>query len=232
MSKIILALDNISIDDSIKVVDDIKSEIYAVKLGIGFFYKYGIDGLKAIREKNMKVFLDLKLCDIPNTIETALNAVLSEVEVSMVTIHINAGAESIKRSLSVIESLSLETMLLGVTVLTSVSNENLHDMGYKLDLDSLVVDLARFANNNGLHGIVCSGHEISIVRKETSKNFKIVVPGIYIKESNSPDQSRIMCYSNAVRKGADFLVIGRSILKTEDPVHLIKEVNYSINNIL
>ena len=225
--KIIVALDLDNINKATKLVKELKKEVYAFKIGHEFFYNFGIKGYKKIYEICPKIFLDLKLHDIPNTVEKGLKAI-SKLRPIFTTIHISGGDEMQK-----ISSLknNKKTNILGVTVLTSLDEKQTLKYYKEKNVNNLVKKFASYAKKNNLSGLVCSPLEINIVRQEVGKKMILVVPGIRpIKKisSKKDDQKRTLNPKQAIDLGADFLVIGRPITESQNPLVTIRKINKSI----
>ena len=225
--KIIVALDLDNIKKAIKLVNILKKEVYAFKIGHEFFYNFGIRGYKKIFEICPKIFLDLKLHDIPNTVDKGLKAI-SKLKPIFTTIHISGGDKMQKISAS---RNNKKLNILGVTVLTSLNEKQTLKYYKEKNVNFLVKKFASYAKKNNLSGLVCSPLEISIVRKEVGKKMILVVPGIRLDDntlSKKDDQKRTLTPKEAINLGADFLVIGRPITKSKDPLNTIKKINQSI----
>ena len=225
--KVIVALDLNNINKATKLVKELKKEVYAFKIGHEFFYNFGIKGYQKIYEICPKIFLDLKLHDIPNTVEKGLKAI-SKLRPIFTTIHISGGDEMQK--ISALKN-NKKTNILGVTVLTSLDEKQTLKYYKEKKVDILVKKFANYAKKNNLSGLVCSPLEINIVRKEVGKKMILVVPGIR-PEKNSldkkDDQKRTLSPKEAINLGANFLVIGRPIIESKNPLETIKEINRSI----
>jgi len=225
--KIIVALDLDNIKKAIKLVKELKNEAYAFKIGHEFFYNFGIKGYKKIYNICPKIFLDLKLHDIPNTVQKGLKAI-SKLKPIFTTIHISGGDEMQK--LSVLKN-NKKTFILGVTVLTSLDEKQTLKYYKEKNVNILVKKFAKYANKNNLSGLVCSPLEINIVRKEVGKKMILVVPGIRPNQkpsSKKDDQKRTLTPKEAINLGADYLVIGRPIIESKNPLETIKKINKSI----
>ena len=225
--KIIVALDLNNINKAIKLVNKLKKEVYAFKIGHEFFYNFGITGYKKIYNICPRIFLDLKLHDIPNTVQKGLKAI-SKLKPIFTTIHISGGDEMQK--ISTLKN-NKKTIILGVTVLTSLDEKQTLKYYKEKNVNILVKKFANYAKKNKLSGLVCSPLEINIVRKEVGKKMILVVPGIRpIKKisSKKDDQKRTLNPKQAIDLGADFLVIGRPIIESKNPLKTIKEINHSI----
>ena len=225
--KIIVALDLDDINKAVKIVKELKREAYAFKIGHEFFYNFGINGYKKIYNICPKIFLDLKLHDIPNTVQKGLKAI-SKLKPLFTTIHISGGDEMQKFSAS---KNNKKTNILGVTVLTSLDEKQTLKYYKEKNVNILVKKFAKYAKKNNLRGLVCSPLEINIVRKEVGKKMILVVPGIRPNKkssSNKDDQKRTLTPKEAIDLGADFLVIGRPIIESINPLETIKKINKSI----
>jgi len=225
--KIIVALDLDNINKAIKLVKELKKEVYAFKIGHELFYNFGINGYKKIYNICPRIFLDLKLHDIPNTVQKGLKAI-AKLKPIFTTIHISGGDDMQKTSL--IRN-NKKTKILGVTILTSLDEKQTLKYYKEKNVNILVKKFANYAKKNNLGGLVCSPLEIEIVRKEVGKKMILVVPGIRIEKksfSKKDDQKRILTPKKAIKLGADFLVIGRPIIESKNPLKEIKKINQSI----
>ena len=225
--KIIVALDLDNINKAVKLVKSLKKEVYAFKIGHEFFYNFGIKGYKEIYNIYPRIFLDLKLHDIPNTVQKGLKAI-SKLNPIFTTIHISGGDEMQK--ISALKN-NKKTNILGVTVLTSLNEKQTLRYYKEKNVNILVKKFANYAKKNNLSGLVCSPLEISIVRKEVGKKMILVVPGIRPEKktkSKKDDQKRTLTPKEAINLGADFLVIGRPITESKNPLETIKKINHSI----
>jgi len=225
--KIIVALDLDNINKAVKLVKELKKEAYAFKIGHEFFYNFGIKGYKKIYKICPKIFLDLKLHDIPNTVEKGLKAI-SKLKPIFTTIHISGGDDMQK--ISILKK-NKKTHILGVTVLTSLDKKQTQKYYKEKNVNILVKKFASYAKKNNLSGLVCSPLEINSVRKEVGKKMILVVPGIRTEENSfnkKDDQKRTLTPKEAINLGADFLVIGRPIVESKKPLETIKKINHSI----
>ena len=221
-NKVIVALDSNNIRKTISLVSILKNEVFAFKLGYEFFYNYGVEGYKEIYKISPKIFLDLKLHDIPNTVQNGMIAI-NKMKPLLTTIHISGGedmmsASFIKRKF---------TKILGVTVLTSIDNNQVRKLYNEKNVENVVKKFAKLAKKNKLDGIVCSPKEIKIVRKIVGKNFLIVTPGIRLNnfEIKRDDQKRVTSPKKALELGADLIVIGRPITEAKKPLDEIRKIN-------
>ncbi|MFH1481638.1 MAG: orotidine-5'-phosphate decarboxylase [Pseudomonadota bacterium] len=224
---IIFPLDVSTVDQAMKYVALLKNHVGLFKVGLELFISQGPDILRAIRdEAETGIFLDLKLHDIPATVTRAFLAA-SRFRPSFVTIHCDEGGEILK---GVAENNPGDTKILAITVLTSLNQKKLKDLGYAEqyteDLSALVLLKARLAKEAGCHGVVCSGHEVAMVKGELGPELLAVTPGIRPAWSlvNQDDQKRIVTPGDAVKKGADYIVVGRPIRDASDPAEAAKRV--------
>ena len=225
--KIIVALDLDNINKAVKLAKELKKEAYAFKIGHEFFYNFGITGYKKIYNICPRIFLDLKLHDIPNTVQKGLKAI-SKLKPIFTTIHISGGDEMQKISAS---KNNKKTNILGVTVLTSLDEKQTLKYYKEKNVNILVKKFANYAKKNNLRGLVCSPLEINIVRKEVGNKMILVVPGIRTEKNSfdkKDDQKRTLTPKEAINLGADFLVIGRPIIESKNPLETIKKINHSI----
>ena len=190
-----------------------------VKIGMELFYAEGPEIVKAVKERGHKIFLDLKLCDIPNTVKKSMK-VLSNLDVDMTNLHAFGTKEMMKAA---IEGLTREDgtrpILIAVTQLTSTSEERMkNDLLIDAPLAEVVEHYAKCAAESGLDGVVCSPHEASRVKEVCGQNFVTVTPGIRFADSAADDQVRIMTPEKAKSVGSDYIVVGRPITGADDPV--------------
>ena len=223
--KIIVALDSKDLNKTIKLVNILKKDVFAFKIGYQFFYNFGLEGYKKIYAICPKIFLDLKLHDIPNTVENGLEAII-KMKPIFTTIHISGGDEMMKVS----NSNKKNTKILGVSILTSMDSKQTIKYYNQKNVTKLVRSFAQAAKKNKLDGIVCSPQEIKYIRKEVGKNFIIVTPGIRLdNEIKSDDQKRVETPEKAIQLGANYLVIGRPITKSKNPLKVLKEINKTLS---
>ena len=222
--KVIVALDSNNLNKTIKLVKNLKKDVYAFKIGYQFFFNFGLEGYKKIYSISPKIFLDLKLHDIPNTVEKGLNA-LKKLKPILTTIHISGGDKMMESAARIKKN----TKILGVSILTSMDNKQTQKYYNQRDISKLVKKFTIAAKNNNLDGVVCSPKEIKYIRKETGNNFIIVTPGIRIDDKiKSDDQKRIETPRKAIDAGANYLVIGRPITESRNPLKVLKEINKTL----
>lgn len=208
-------------------VDLLSGHVGMFKVGLELFISAGPDIIRYINDKGgAKVFLDLKLHDIPATVERAVSRI-ADLDVALATVHCGESKEML---LAAVRGGQNKVNLLGVTVLTSVSGEDLASAGflpaYASDLKSLVIKRAEMAKAAGLSGIVCSGREVSEIKKRLGPDFLAVTPGIrpLWDTVRKDDQKRIVTPREAIQNGSDYLVIGRPIRDAKDPVYAVEKI--------
>ena len=224
--KIIVALDSDNMIKIKKIVKDLKKEVYAFKIGYEFFFNYGIKGYKELSKLSPKIFLDLKLHDIPNTVQNGIRAI-NKLKPLLTTIHISGGDEMMKASLIKPKY----TKILGVSVLTSLNTKQTNKYYKEKNIEILVKKFVRYAEIQKLDGIVCSPREVKYIRKMVKKDFIIVTPGIRLDKfsKKTDDQKRVLSPKEAIDLGANFIVIGRPILESNNPLETIKNINNSLS---
>ncbi len=220
---IFVAVDTNNHKRASEIINATKNYIYGAKFGLEFFCsKGGREAVKKFKNKNVKIFLDLKLKDIPNTVYKSIKS-LRDISPDYLTIHASGGLEMMKAAKKAQSETNKKMKILAVTILTSLTNKDLKQMGSKTPIQTQVQKLAQTARLAKIHGIVCSAHEIKRVKK-VSKNFEIVVPGIRIS-NKVQDQKRVMSPKQALKLGATHLVIGRDITKGNPKTNIKKVLN-------
>ena len=220
--RVIVALDSSNINRVKKFVKNLNKEAYAFKIGYEFFFNYGIDGYKEIKKISPNIFLDLKLHDIPNTVKNGIKAI-EKLKPLFTTIHISGGDEMMRAGLLHKKNIKI----LGVSVLTSLNSKETNKYYKERKVESLVKKFVLYAKKQKLDGIVCSPREIKYVRNIVGKDFIIVTPGIRL-DNIDDDQKRVLTPKQAIKLGADYLVIGRPILNSKDPLKTLKNINKSL----
>ncbi len=185
------------------------------KVGMEFFYAHGERGYEAVAKSGLPIFLDLKLHDIPNTVASAMKALMRlEPKPAIINVHATGGADMMAAA---VDAVAGRAKLIAVTVLTSLSNEDVKASGFAMETQSLAAHLAGLAKRSGLDGVVCSPLDLAQIRRECGKDFLTVVPGIRPASAETGDQKRIATPAAALNAGADILVIGRPITGAADP---------------
>ncbi len=213
MNPIICALDTQDINEAILLARTLIGKVGMIKLGLEFFTANGIFGVQKIIELGIPVFLDLKLYDIPNTIARTVT-IIKSIDIAMLTLHLSGGIKMLRSALDIVANTSIN--IVGVTVLTSMDDDDLQLVGIDKTTKEQVTFLAEIAKEINLYGIVCSALEITEVRKTCGNSIKIIVPGIRV-ENSIDDQKRTTTPAEAIKLGADYIVIGRPITKNDNP---------------
>ena len=211
--KIFIACDTTSPNKVREIIKNTKSSELDVGYKIGLEFFLTTRGRNFISEiKNEEIFLDLKLNDIPNTCAAAVYSLKDLKNISYLTAHVNGGYEMLKAIKKASKKINKKLKILGVTVLTSLSESSLKEIGHTRSIKELVKKQASIARLAGLDGIICSGHEIKKIKK-ICKNMEIITPGIRLSGDSAGDQKRIMTPMNSLKNGASGIVIGRSVTK-------------------
>lgn len=231
--RIFCALDTVETEAAVALARKLAGVVGGVKLGLEFFCANGADGFKAVAETGMPIFLDLKFHDIPNTVAGAIRAV-APLGPKILTIHTQGGPEMMRRAAETAGEEAAKhghakPWVTGVTILTSMDDDDLTAIGVQDRVADQVARLAALGHSCGLDGMVCSPKEITLARAATSPDFKLVVPGIRPAGSAAGDQKRVMTPHDAVTAGVDVLVIGRPITQSDDPAAAAKAIADSID---
>ena len=226
-SPIIVALDNMSMEASLTLADQLDPALCRLKVGKELFTRCGPTIVQALHQRDFDVFLDLKFHDIPNTTAQAVLAA-ADLGVWMVNVHASAGLEAMSLSKQRLLDGNFETLLIAVTVLTSMDKAALAQTGITVALDEQVSRLAQLTKQAGLDGVVCSAQEAKVLKTLCGHDFKLVTPGIRLPEDSSDDQKRICTPKQALDDGSDYLVIGRSITQALDPAAKLRKILQSI----
>lgn len=214
-TKLIVALDVDSVAQAELIVDEIGPQVEWYKIGKQIFTREGKKCLEMLKSKNKKVFLDLKFHDIPNTVAQAVKSAIS-IGADMVNFHASGGSEMIKKTIEMNKAENPDCLFIAVTVLTSMDQTGLDELGIQGSPADVVARFAKLAKKSGADGVVCSALEIDLVKAECGADFNLVVPGIRPAGSSTDDQKRIMTPAQAAEKGAQFIVVGRPITKADD----------------
>ena len=221
--EIILALDVESRSKAMSILKVTGEQLKWVKVGLQSYLRDGPELLSEIAGMGKRIFLDLKLHDIPNTMSKALES-LSSLPIDMLTVHATAGPDAMSKCSMEAKAMMPEVTLLAVTVLTSMDKANLSAIGVNSPVEEQVIKLATLASESGIGGVVCSPLELEILRPALPQETKLVTPGIRPSGSDQGDQKRIMTPSQAHRAGADYLVIGRPILAASEPSDALAKI--------
>ena len=221
-SPIIVALDMES-ERALEFAKKLNPQECKVKVGSQLFTADGPIIIEKLNELGFDIFLDLKFHDIPNTVKKAVEAVI-KMGVWMLNVHSLGGKEMLRAAYQVVEKASIKPLLVGVTVLTSLNDRALREAGLGLNIEEQVLLLAELCQAEGLNGVVCSPNELSILREHLNKDFLLVTPGIRSGELERDDQKRTSTASEAISRGADYIVIGREISNDINPRRKIRQI--------
>ena len=214
---ICVALDTTDLDRARNLAKALAKRVGYMKVGMEFFYAHGAKGYEAVAAEGLPIFLDLKLHDIPNTVASAMKALMQlSPRPAIVNLHGSGGFDMMKAASDAVAGRS---KLIAVTILTSLSNEDIWAAGFDAarQTSDHATNLAKLAKSAGLDGVVCSPHDLANIRSAVGKDFLAVVPGIRPAEEAAHDQKRIATPQAALQAGADILVIGRAITNSPDP---------------
>jgi orotidine-5'-phosphate decarboxylase len=235
LSPIIVALDVDSKAEAVECVKRFSNHVDVFKVGLQLFSREGFPAVQSIIDAGKKVFVDLKLHDIPNTVAGAVRRFMVP-GVEFLTLHASGGETMIAAAAKEVSEAkdknpAVTTRILSVTVLTSLDDEDLRMIGFNHSAVGQVLNLSRIARRAGSHGVVASPQEVSFLRKEHGNNLVIVTPGIRPSQSGNQDQKRVMTPADAIREGSDFLVMGRSLMDAPSPEKTLQEILNSLEGL-
>ena len=214
---LILVLDSPSPREIAPVLKQLAGTVRWAKIGLEMFTACGPDCVREVADLGFNIFLDLKLHDIPNTVAKAVEST-AKLPIKMLTLHTAGGPEMMAWAVKAQRQSAPDLLLLGVTVLTSMSAQDLNSIGVSATPADQVVRLGQLAANAGLRGLVCSPLEIAPLRAVLPPHVALITPGIRPRDAQADDQTRVMTPADAARAGANYLVVGRPIFKAPDPV--------------
>lgn len=215
-SPIVVALDFPSMEQALAMADQLDPKLCRVKVGKELYTATGPAILEALHERGYEVFLDLKFHDIPNTCAKAVG-VAADLGVWMVNVHASGGRRMMEAARNEIAKKNHQPLLIGVTVLTSMEQQDLADIGLNVDPQLQVKRLAQLTEQSGLDGVVCSAQEVGLIREACSAEFLTVTPGIRPAGAEQGDQRRILTPEQAQQAGVSYMVIGRPITQAAEP---------------
>lgn len=228
-SKIIVALDFSNQNDALNLIKTIDPSLCALKIGSEMFTLFGVDFVRHLVSQHYKLFLDLKFHDIPNTVAQACRAA-AQLGVWMINVHASGGLKMMQAAKDALTPYGENRpLLIGVTLLTSLDAQELNDIGINASLEEQLGRLASLAKQAGLDGVVCSAHEVPLVKSLCGNHFLTITPGIRLPNDNPDDQVRIMTPEQAIKQGSDYLVIGRPITRAQDPALVINHIIDSLS---
>jgi orotidine-5'-phosphate decarboxylase len=221
---VVVALDFASAEPALALVERLSPALCRLKVGKELFTRCGPALVDDLQQRGFDVFLDLKFHDIPHTVGAAVQAA-SELGVWMVNVHASGGRRMMEAAADALQAFAHRPKLIGVTVLTSMSDDDLAELGYAESAQQRVMRLAALAADCGLDGVVCSAREAAMLRGKHGREFCLVTPGIRLAGDAAGDQRRVLTPADAMAEGADYLVIGRSITGAEDPLAALERVH-------
>ncbi|OAJ70905.1 orotidine 5'-phosphate decarboxylase [Methylobacillus sp. MM3] len=221
--KIVVALDFAEAKQALAFVDRIDPTLCRVKVGKELFTAEGPRFVEELVKRDFGVFLDLKFHDIPNTVAKACEAA-AKLGVWMLNVHASGGRAMMEAARNAIDKSSQQPLLIAVTVLTSMDQAALNEIGISGNLQDQVLRLALLTEQAGLDGVVCSAQEATLLRQHVKQNFCLVTPGIRPAAASKDDQSRIVTPADALQQGSSYLVIGRPITQAVDPLKALHAI--------
>jgi orotidine-5'-phosphate decarboxylase len=229
VTKLVIALDESTADRALEVVRATSPMAAWYKVGYEAYYGYGDRVVSALRSSGKSMFLDLKLHDIPNTVAAGVRAA-AVLGARLLTIHTAGGAEMMSAAAAARDEMDTDMRLLGITVLTSMGEADLREVGVDRSPADLVSMRVQLAARCGLDGVVCAVSEASSARQAAGRDFMIVCPGIRPAGAGADDQRRVATPADAVHAGADFIVVGRPITKAADPAAAAAAILQELKN--
>ena len=224
---IIVPLDVADSEAALALAARLDPKLCRVKVGSELFTAAGPAVVERLQERGFQVFLDLKFHDIPHTVAGACRAA-ARLGVWMLNVHSSGGEAMMRAAREALAHLEPPPLLIAVTILTSLAEPDLESLGYSGSVPDNVERLARLARASGLDGVVCSAHEAALVRHAAGADFTLVTPGIRLEASDPDDQARVVTPREAMRLGADYLVIGRPITQSKDPAATLEAIHKSL----
>ena len=218
----IIALDVSSLEEIKDLLSIVDKDLFRLKVGKQLFTSQGPKAIDKLRSLGFDIFLDLKLHDIPNTVSKSL-ANICNLGVWMSNIHLLGGQEMIEAASSTVKGLNSEMILVGVTILTSLNETNLIELGFNSNAEEIAINLAKLGKQNGIDGVVCSIEDISGIKASLGGDFLSVTPGVRMLQDKD-DQKRAGSIYDAIQFGTDFVVVGREITQAKNPEGVLKKI--------
>ncbi|MEW8422254.1 MAG: orotidine-5'-phosphate decarboxylase [Candidatus Thiodiazotropha sp.] len=226
-SRIIVALDYPDQGKALALVERLDPSLCRLKVGKEMFTRLGPSFVELLRGRGFDLFLDLKFHDIPNTVAAACDAA-ADLGVWMINLHASGGRRMMETARERLEARTQRPLLVAVTILTSLTDEEIHEIGFAGDPADNVSRLARLTRQAGLDGVVCSPREAQMLRRDLADEFLLVTPGVRPRQAARDDQRRVMTPAEAIRAGSSYLVVGRPITGAADPVAALQSINQEI----
>lgn len=229
--RVIVALDYPQQQEAMKLVDQLSAEHCNLKVGKEMFTRFGPEFVEKLIYKGFSVFLDLKFHDIPNTVAAACSAA-ADLGVWMMNLHVSGGRRMMEAAADALAKRSHRPLLVGVTILTSLSQEEINEVGFSGSAAENVLHLATLAESCGIDGVVCSPRESALLRKQLGDSFLLVTPGVRPASATLDDQKRVMTPGEAISAGSSYLVVGRPITRAPDPLAALVAINDEVGTVL
>jgi orotidine-5'-phosphate decarboxylase len=225
--RIIVALDFDDSNSALALADQLNPNQCRLKVGKELFVAAGPQLVRSLSDRGFDVFLDLKFHDIPNTVAKAVSAA-ADLGVWMTNVHASGGARMMTAAKEAVANHGGDMLLIAVTVLTSMDDNDLQQIGVNSAASDQVLTLAKLTKQAELDGVVCSAQEASLLKQQLGQGFKLITPGIRLTDSASDDQRRIVSPAQAIEQGSDYLVIGRPITQAQNPMQMLQKINGSL----
>jgi orotidine-5'-phosphate decarboxylase len=225
-----VALDYPAADPALALVDRLDPALCRLKVGKEMFTRLGPAFLEQLSSRGFEIFLDLKFHDIPNTVAAACDAA-ADLGVWMMNLHASGGRRMMETAINRLEQRAHRPLLIAVTILTSLSTEDIAEIGFQGEPAENVLRLAGLASSSGLDGVVCSPREAAAIRASLGDDFLLVTPGVRPRDAAADDQRRVMTPEDAIRAGASYLVVGRPITAAPEPIEALHRINREISGI-
>lgn len=223
-TKIIIALDYSDKNTALQLINNLDPSIYRLKIGKKMFALFGKSLIVQLKNLGFDIFLDLKFHDIPNTVFGAVSAA-ADLGVWMISIHICGGSKMLQAAKLALKSFKKDMpMLIGITVLTSFTEQDLREIGVNTSIANQVLMLSTLAKENGLDGVVCPGEESMNIKKKLGFNFKVISPAIRLIEDPSYDQEKVITPKLAKKFNVDYIVVGRTVTFSKNPLYTLKKI--------
>lgn len=226
--RIIIALDYSTLDTTLALTEKLNPQRCRLKIGKELFTHYGPKIVEILINDGFDIFLDLKYHDIPNTVARACKAA-ADLGIWMINVHALGGRAMMTAAREAINETHDRPLIVAVTLLTSMDQITFKQIGLQGNIENTVLRLANMADDSGLDGVICSGYEATKLRRQHGNNFQLITPCIRPINSNKGDQYRVMTPMQAITAGSNYLVIGRPITKSPDPIYALETIEQSIS---
>ena len=228
-SRIIVALDYNNKKDAVSMAKILRPSLCKIKIGLELFVTCGPSIIEEIHSLGYKIFLDLKFHDITNTVVNSCK-VAARMGVWMINVHSSGGKKMMLSSKKKLLDENYNTLVLGVTILTSMQKEDINEIGFTSDIETQVLNMASLCKDSNLDGVVCSAQEAKLIKSNFPENFLCVCPGIRSEHEQINDQKRVMTASMAAKNCADYIVVGRPIIRSNNPLESLIKIKEEFDN--